>query len=182
MVLTDGIENVPPLIAAVAPGIAASTYAIGLGLPSGISTAALDALAEGTGNYLLVTGALTDDQRFRLSKFFLQILAGIGNAQIVVDPSGHLPFGPTHRIAFDIGLADYGLDVILTSPLAPAIEFRLEAPDGTLDRRPGLARRCGGLRRSARRELLPAAAAAGAGLAGCMRDAGMRCCGWTNRA
>ena len=132
VVLTDGIENVPPLIATVAPGITASTYAIGLGLPSGISTAALDALAEGTGNYLLITGALTDDQRFRLSKFFLQILAGISNAQIVLDPTGQLPFGPTHRIAFDIGLADYGLDAILTSPLAPAIDFRLEAPDGTM--------------------------------------------------
>lgn len=132
VVLSDGIENVAPMIAAVAPGIGASTYAIGLGLPSGISTAALDALAEGTGNYLLVTGALSDDQRFRLSKFFLQILAGIGNVQIVLDPVGHLPFGPTHRIPFDIGLADYGMDAILTSPLAPAIDCRLEAPDGTI--------------------------------------------------
>lgn len=132
VVLTDGIENVAPMIATVAPSIGASTYAIGLGMPSGISTTALDALAEGTGNYLLVTGTLNDDQRFRLSKFFLQILAGIANAQVVLDPVGHLPFGPTHRIPFDIGLADYGLDAILTSPLAPAIDLRLEAPDGTI--------------------------------------------------
>ena len=90
VVLTDGIENVAPMIAAVAPGITAPTYAVGLGLPGGISTASLNALAQGTGKYLLVTGALTDDQRFRLSKFFLQILAGINNANLVLDPTGHL--------------------------------------------------------------------------------------------
>lgn len=109
--------------------ISAGTYAIGFGLPSGISTASLDALAEGTGNYPLVTGSLSDDQRFRLSKFFLQMLARISSAQIAFDPVGYLPFGPTHRIPFDIGLADYGMDATLTSPLAPAIDFRLPAPD-----------------------------------------------------
>ena len=46
MVLTDGIENVAPMIASVMPSITASTYAVGLGLPSGISVAALDALAQ----------------------------------------------------------------------------------------------------------------------------------------
>ena len=132
VVLTDGIENVAPYIADVAAGISSPTYAIGLGLPNGISTAALDALAGGTGRYLLITGAISDDQRFRLSKFFLQILAGVTQAEVVLDPTAKLMLGPTHRIPFDIGLADYGLDAILTSPLAPAIDFRLEAPDGTL--------------------------------------------------
>lgn len=132
VVLTDGIENVPPTIATVLPGITAATYAVGFGLPSGISVASLDALARATGKYLLVTGALTTDQRFRLSKYFLQILAGVSGADIVVDPAGNLVFGPTHRIPFDMTHADYGLDVILTSPLGPAIDFRLEAPDGAI--------------------------------------------------
>jgi len=132
VVLTDGIENVLPYVATVLPSITAPTYAVGLGLPSGISTNALNDLAQATGKYLLVTGALTDDQRFRLSKFFLQILAGISGAQIVVDPAGNLVLGPTHRIPFDVSAADYGLDAILTSPLAQGIKFVLEAPDGTI--------------------------------------------------
>ncbi len=132
VVLTDGVENVAPLIATVMPGITASTYAVGLGMPSGISTSALDALAKATGKYLLVTGALTTDQTFRLSKYFLQILAGISSAQIIVDPTGNLVLGPTHRVPFDVTHADYGIDAILTSPFGQAIDFRLEAPDGTI--------------------------------------------------
>ena len=41
-------------------------------------------------------------------------------------------FGPTHRIPFDVTVADHGMDAILVSPLAPLIEFTLEAPDGTV--------------------------------------------------
>ena len=89
-------------------------------------------MARATGKYLLVTGAITTDQRFRLSKFFLQILAGVNGAQIIVDPAGDLVFGPTHRIPFDVTQADFGIDAILTSPLGEAIDFRLEAPDGTI--------------------------------------------------
>ncbi|MFC0341187.1 hypothetical protein [Paracoccus niistensis] len=92
----------------------------------------LEALAQASGKYLLVTGTLTADQRFRLSKYFLQILAGITGAQVVVDPRGDLVIGPTHRIPIDIALADHGFDTILTSPLAEAIDFTLEAPDGTV--------------------------------------------------
>jgi hypothetical protein len=132
VVLTDGIENSGPSIATVAPGITVPTYAIGLGTESTISAGPLTTLSQGTGRYLLITGVLTPDQQFRLSKYFLQILAGITNADIVVDPMGHLNIGPTHRIAFDVAPGDYAIDVILTSPLAPAMTFVVEAPDGTI--------------------------------------------------
>lgn len=132
LVLTDGNENVDPKIGAVASSITARSYAVGLGTPANVSTAALSALAHGTGGYMLVTGALTQDQTFRLSKYFLQVLAGVTNTQIVVDPAGDLVAGPTHRIPFPVTEADYGLDVIVLSPLPAAVEFALETPDGTI--------------------------------------------------
>jgi hypothetical protein len=132
VVLTDGIENSGPSIATVAPGITVPTYAVGLGTEATVSAGPLTTLSQGTGRYLLITGVLTPDQEFRLSKYFLQILAGISNAQIVVDPQGHLNAGLTHRIPFDLAPGDYAFDVILTSPLAPAVTFVLEAPDGTI--------------------------------------------------
>ena len=46
---------------------------------------ALNALTQGHNGYLIVTGALTADQRNYLSKYFLQVLAGITNANVVVD-------------------------------------------------------------------------------------------------
>jgi hypothetical protein len=88
VVLTDGVENVAPMINTVAGSITVPTYAVGLGNPANISVDALDALAQGSGRYLLITGALDASQQFRLSKYFLQILAGITSAEIVLDPSG----------------------------------------------------------------------------------------------
>jgi hypothetical protein len=132
VVLTDGIENVPPMVGSIGAGITANTFAIGIGTANSISTAALDTLTQATGGYLLITGPLDQSQEFLLSKYFLQVLAGVTNASIVVDPVGNLVFGPTHRIPFTVAPGDFGCDVILTSPLAPYIDFRLEAPDGSI--------------------------------------------------
>jgi hypothetical protein len=76
VVLTDGVENTAPMLSTVSSSITANTFAIGLGLPSNISVAALTALTQGHNGYLLVTGELTTDQRTRLTKYFLQVLAG----------------------------------------------------------------------------------------------------------
>ncbi|MDQ4096663.1 MAG: tyrosinase family protein, partial [Actinomycetota bacterium] len=132
VVLTDGNENVAPFIADVASSINAHTFAVGFGTPANVSAAALSALANGTGGYLLVTGALDQDQTFRLSKYFLQILAGVTNAAVVVDPTNVLVPGPWHRIPFTLTEADYGADVILLTPAPKLVEFRLETPDGTV--------------------------------------------------
>ena len=115
----------------VSGSINAHTFAVGLGLPSNISVGALDTLCQGHGGFLLVTGAITTDQSMRLSKYFLQILAGITNAQIVADPAGVLHVTATHRIPFWMSEADYGMDVIVLSPYPKVIDFQLEAPDGT---------------------------------------------------
>jgi hypothetical protein len=132
LVLTDGMENTPPYLSQVSSSITANTFAIGLGNPENISTAALNTLTQGHNGYLLITGTLTPDQAARLNKYFLQILAGITNANIILDPHGNLGFGTEHRIPFKVVEADMGLDAFLLSPGANIIDFKLEAPDGKL--------------------------------------------------
>ena len=90
VVLTDGVENRARWIADVSADIDATTYAVGLGKPENISVRALQTISGNSGGYLLVTGAITQDNRFRLQKHFLQILSGINNAEVVLDPSGTL--------------------------------------------------------------------------------------------
>jgi IgA Peptidase M64/von Willebrand factor type A domain len=137
VVLTDGVENTPPMLSSVASSINANTFAIGLGLPANISVDALNLLTQnsihpGHTGYLAVTGAITPDQRTLLTKYFLQVLAGITNADIVIDPPGELAPGVTHRIPFDITEADYGLDAFVLTPFPKQIVCALEAPDGTI--------------------------------------------------
>jgi len=129
VVLTDGMENTPPWIAQET--VTANTFAVGLGVPSDIDIGKLESLASGHQGYLLVSGLLTLDQQYRLRKFFLQILAGITNADIVLDPQGLLTRKSTHRIPFYLSEPDYGADVILLSNAPRSISFTLETPDGT---------------------------------------------------
>ena len=51
-----------------------------------------------------------------LQKYFLQILAGISNAEVVLDPQGELLPGNVVQIPFNLTEADAGVDVILLSP------------------------------------------------------------------
>ncbi len=130
VVLTDGQWNRPPSLAAVGGSITSNTYAVGFGLPSNISVPALVTLCQGHNGYLLITGAISPDQSMRLNKYFIQILAGITNAQIVADPRGVLDTTSEHRIPFWICEADYGMDLIVLSPVPHVIDFQLETPDG----------------------------------------------------
>lgn len=132
VVLTDGMWNRPPPLADVSGSITANTYAVGFGLPSNISVPALTTLCQGHNGYLMITGALSTDQPMRLAKYFLQILAGVSNAQIAADPRGVLVRNSEHRIPFWICDADYGMDLIVLSPAPQAIDCQLEAPDGSL--------------------------------------------------
>ncbi|MET3806821.1 hypothetical protein ABIB25_003841 [Nakamurella sp. UYEF19] len=131
VVLTDGQWNRPPDLASISGSITANTYAVGLGLPSNISAAALTTLCQGHNGYLLMTGELTASQSMRLSKYFLQILAGVTNANIISDPRGTVTRGSEQRIPFWVTSADYGMDLIVLSPYPRSIDFQLETPDGT---------------------------------------------------
>jgi len=131
-VLTDGVENRSRYIADVAAEINEKTYAVGLGTPQNTSAAALQTISGNNGGFLLVTGAIGTDNRFLLQKYFLQILAGVSNAEVVLDPEGQLVPGAVHRIPFHLTEADAGVDVILLSPYVTAVDFRLQTPNGLI--------------------------------------------------
>lgn len=139
VVMTDGINTAGTEPSAMSVHTAVSwfsnqVYAIGLGDETSIDTVRLDAIAR----YLLVTGTISsNEQRFLLTKYFLQVLAQVSNAAIVVDPMGELRPGEEHRIKFSIGDSDVSLRTIALCPLAPLLDVRLEAPDGTVIR-PGV--------------------------------------------
>ena len=130
VVLTDGHETADKRISAVTHLIDERVYAIGLGTAEKIEPAALTALTDGTGGYTLMTGDLNLDQYFRLTKYYLQILAGVRNVDVVLDPDGFLLPGSEHRISFELSETDIDSDVILLSPLPQAIRFHLETPHG----------------------------------------------------
>jgi len=128
LVLTDGMENTAPFIADVSAEINDFTYSVGFGTPDNISVAALQAISGNHGGYLLITGAISGDNRFLLQKYFLQILAGISNAEIVLDPQGYLVPGAGQVIPFPVTEADSGMDVILLTPFPQFVNFRLRTP------------------------------------------------------
>ncbi|MGK5172162.1 LodA/GoxA family CTQ-dependent oxidase [Geodermatophilus sp. CPCC 205761] len=132
VVLTDGIENSPRLISDVAGQINERTFAVGLGQPHNISVPALQTVSGNNGGFLLVTGAITGDNRFLLQKYFLQILAGLTQAEVVLDPDGELVRGAVHRIPFQLSDADSGVEVVLLTPRPDAVDFRLQTPNGLL--------------------------------------------------
>ncbi|NUO09335.1 MAG: VWA domain-containing protein [Candidatus Brocadia sp.] len=132
VVLTDGKENRSRYIADVAAEINEQTYAIGLGTPQNTSAASLQTISGNNGGFLLITGAIGQDNGFLLQKYFLQILAGISNAEVVLDPDGELVVGRVHRIPFQLTDADAGVDVILLTPNTNIVDFRLQTPNGLI--------------------------------------------------
>ena len=130
VVLTDGNENRARWIADVSAEIDERTYAVGLGRPDNTSAPALQTISGNNGGYLLVTGPISGDNRFILQKYFLQILAGISNADIVLDPSGALTPEREHRIPFQLTEADSAIDVILLTDHPRAVDFRIQTPNG----------------------------------------------------
>ena len=132
IVLTDGYETAAKYIADVAGLINERVYAIGLGTAEQIQPAALTSLTNGTGGYLLMTGEIGVSEYFRLSKYYLQILAGVTNADIVLDPEGTLAPGLSHRVPFQLNETDIYTDVIALTPAPYALGFAVETPAGTI--------------------------------------------------
>lgn len=132
VVLTDGKENEPLYIQDVVADIDTRTFAIALGTPQNTSVQALQAICKNTAGYLLVTGEIAAQQTFVLQKYFLQILAGLEQAQVVLDPEGELVAGVQHRIPFDLAECDTGIEVILLSPRQSYLELRLLTPSGAV--------------------------------------------------
>jgi hypothetical protein len=134
LVLTDGKENTPRYISEVAGEVDAQTYAIGFGTPENTSAPHLQALAGNHGGYLLITGAIdaatNPENHFLLEKYFLQVLAGINKAEIVLDPAGVLVSGREERVPFYLTEADAGFEAILLCPRIREVDFRVVTPSG----------------------------------------------------
>ncbi len=133
VVFTDGLENTSLFIADVMGSINDQTFAIGLGTVQQVSVGALTSLANNTGGRLLLSGRLSPsvDDYFRLSKFFMQVLAGVKNNVIVTDPSGYISAGMKVRIPFVLNETDIDTTVILLTDLR-AIRFLIETPAGDI--------------------------------------------------
>ena len=131
VVFTDGEENTPKLIADLPAAVLTNrVFAIALGTADETNPVALNELVSKTGGYLLLTDALGPNDQFRLAKYFVQILAGVTNAEIVVDPQGEVFPGLEARIPFDLVESDYGADAIVLSPFPAGLRFQLETPAG----------------------------------------------------
>lgn len=135
LVLSDGNENTPPLIADLPAGtINQTTFAVGFGLPGQVSDPVLSQISANSGGYLLITGDMTSDtERFTLAKFFIQILKDATLNQTIVDPDGLLVWsGMPQEYPFHVADTDVSIDVVVLCPLPPAIEFRLITPSGQI--------------------------------------------------
>lgn len=130
VVLTDGNENQLRRLADVAAEVNEHTYAVGLGSPQNTTTAALQALSGNNGGHLLVTGAITGDNRLVLQKYFLQILAGIGGMDTALASDGVVLAGQQQRIPFQLTEADAGIEVIVLAELPESVDFRVQTPNG----------------------------------------------------
>jgi hypothetical protein len=133
IVLTDGIETASKRVADVADAVVNErVYAIGLGTADQIQPATLAALTDGTGGYLLMTGQLSVDDTFLLDKYYLQILAGVTNNDIVVDPEGWLSSTANVRVPFDVNEGDIEITAITLATATDAVDMALETPAGDL--------------------------------------------------
>ena len=91
VVFTDGEENTYKFIHDVQSLINNRVFAVALGTLNEVNPVALNQLVNNTGGYLLLTDNLGPSDIFKLQKYFVQILAGATNADVVVDPDGYVP-------------------------------------------------------------------------------------------
>ena len=132
VVFTDGHETEAKYISEVADLIDSTVFAIGLGTAEQLDPVALDDLVASTGGYLLLTGNAGSDDLLLLQKYFAQVIAGVSNNEIIVDPDGFVPVGGTVDVPFDLTEGDTRCDAVVLSSLADALEAELVAPDGTV--------------------------------------------------
>lgn len=131
VVFTDGHETEPQYIRDVTDLVTSRVFAIGLGTADQLDPVALDNLVADTGGYLLLTGNAGADDLLLLQKYFAQVIAGVGNGQIVVDPDGFVPIGAAAEVPFDLCEGDTRVDAIVLSCAADVLDVVLLAPDGS---------------------------------------------------
>jgi hypothetical protein len=132
VVFTDGFEDRSPLISEVRPLLNERVYAVGVADAANVRNDILRAVADESGGFMLVTGAIAQDDEFLLEKFFIQVLAGVTNRDIVRDPEGWLVPGQVARVPFSIARSDIAFDALALSRASSFVAIGLETPDGTV--------------------------------------------------
>ncbi|MDQ3286678.1 MAG: tyrosinase family protein [Pseudomonadota bacterium] len=132
VVFTDGIEDRSPRIADVQHLITDRIYAVGVADAANVQNNILRAIADNSGGFMLVTGALAQDDEFLLEKFFIQILAGVLNRDIIRDPEGSVGFGEVAHVPFSITRSDIAFDAVALTRAPQFLAVALQAPDGTI--------------------------------------------------
>lgn len=131
LVFTDGKENRSQYIADISSLIGDKVFAIGLGTAAELNAAALTVLCNDSGGEMLLTDTIDPiNDNYKLAKYYLQILAGITNVDIVTDPEDWISPGETHRIPFALNETDISHDVVLLSAAADVVRMTLETPTG----------------------------------------------------
>lgn len=132
VVLTDGRENHGPhdRLALSEVSVNDCVFAIGLGTPANLEPSTLAALCNGNQGYMLITGELNQDAFFRLAKYYQQIISGVTNQDIVLDPDGVVRSGEVVRIPFEIADTDITARAVLLTDNPSAVLFGLETPAG----------------------------------------------------
>jgi hypothetical protein len=131
LVFTDGIENTPPMIAAVEPGVLSAgieIYAVGLGRPEDISADKLGQLAASSNGHFF----LSDDPLI-LRKNFVQVLADAFRQNMAADPILQVSKGQVIDVPVWITRCERRISFVLNWD-NPASQLSLEviAPDGTV--------------------------------------------------
>lgn len=132
VVLTDGRENHGPhdRLSLGEVSVHDRVFAIGLGTPANLEPGTLATLCNGNEGYMLITGELNDDAFFRLAKYYQQIISGVTNQDIVLDPDGVVHSGEVVRIPFEIAETDITARAVLLTDNPAAVLFGLETPGG----------------------------------------------------
>jgi hypothetical protein len=134
VVLTDGRENHGPhdRLSLGEVSVNDRVFAIGLGTPANLEPGTLAALCNGNQGYMLITGDLNQDAIFRLAKYYQQIISGVTNQDIVLDPEGVVHSGQIVRVPFDIADTDITARAVLLTDNPAAVLFGLETPAGDI--------------------------------------------------
>lgn len=132
IIITDGRENESKYIRDVADLIKSNTYAVGIGSPENVNVTTLQNLTGNHGGYLLISGGLEGNNRFRLRKHFLQVLTSIEQKEIVYDPDGVLYPGQSVTFPFSISDLESSFDAILLSApnSSKLLSWHLLSPNG----------------------------------------------------
>jgi len=127
IVLSDGKENTPPMIADVPIPGGTRVFTVGVGLAALLDVDKLELLATENGGYF----QLTDGNDEQLAKFFTQIASDLFGQQIAVDPVLTMRQGQLQDIPVQLCDSDHSATVVLTWENPNAVfDFGLVSPSG----------------------------------------------------